>query len=104
MGILGNPTLRLFIGAALISLSPVWVKLVSVSPTTSGFYRVLIGGLALAAYLAFSGQRLQLSRRTWQILLLAAVFLRLTSGSGTGAFITSVPVWRRCSRISRFLS
>lgn len=77
MRILGNPTLRLFIGAALISLSPVWVKLVSVSPTTSGFYRVLIGGLALAAYLLFSGQRLQLSRRTWQILLLAAVFFAL---------------------------
>ena len=77
MRILGNPTLRLFIGAALISLSPVWVKLVSVSPTTSGFYRVLIGGLALAAYLVFSGQRLQLSRRIWQILLLAAVFFAL---------------------------
>ncbi|MGB5333321.1 MAG: DMT family transporter [Woeseiaceae bacterium] len=77
MRILGSPTLRLFIGAALISLSPVWVKLVSVSPTTSGFYRVLIGGLALAAYLVVSGQRLQLSRRTWQILLLAAVFFAL---------------------------
>ncbi|MDH3578703.1 MAG: DMT family transporter [Gammaproteobacteria bacterium] len=74
MRILGSPTLRLFIGAALISLSPVWVKLVSVSPTTSGFYRVLIGGLVLAAYLVFSGQRLQLSKRTWQILLIAAVF------------------------------
>jgi len=74
MRILSSPTLRLFIGAALISLSPVWVKLVSVSPTTSGFYRVLIGGLVLAAYLVFSGQRLQLSKRTWQILLLAAVF------------------------------
>ena len=35
MPLLGNPTLRLFIGAALISLSPVWVKLVTVSPTTS---------------------------------------------------------------------
>jgi len=77
MRILGNPTLRLFIGAALISLSPVWVKLVSVSPTTSGFYRVLIGGIALAAYLVASGQRLQLSRRTWQILLLASVFFAL---------------------------
>ena len=77
MRLLGNPTLRLFIGAALISLSPVWVKLVSVSPTSSGFYRVLIGGLALAAYLVFSGRRLQLSRRTWQILLLAAVFFAL---------------------------
>jgi len=77
MQTLGNPRLRLFIGAALISLSPVWVKLVEVSPTTSGFYRVLIGGLALAAYLLVSGQRLALSRRTWQILLVAAVFFAL---------------------------
>jgi len=75
--ILGNPTLRLFIGAALISLSPVWVKLVDVSPTTSGFYRVLIGGLALAAYLLISGQRLALPKRTWQILLVASVFFTL---------------------------
>jgi drug/metabolite transporter (DMT)-like permease len=77
MRLLGNPTLRLFIGAALISLSPVWVKLVSVSPTTSGFYRVLIGGAALALYLLISGQRLQLPKRTWNILLLAAVFFAL---------------------------
>ena len=77
MRILASPTLRLFIGATLISLSPVWVKLVSVSPTTSGFYRVLIGGTALAAYLLLSGQRLQLSRRAWEILLIAAVFFAL---------------------------
>jgi drug/metabolite transporter (DMT)-like permease len=77
MRLFGNPTLRLFIGAALISLSPVWVKLVSVSPTTSGFYRVLIGGAALAVYLLISGQRLQLSKRTWKILLLASVFFAL---------------------------
>jgi len=75
--ILANPTLRLFIGAALISLSPVWVKLVSVSPTTSGFYRVFIGGAALALYLAVSRQRLELSKRTWRILLLAALFFAL---------------------------
>jgi len=75
--ILANPTLRLFIGAALISLSPVWVKLVSVSPTTSGFYRVFIGGMALAIYLVVSRQRLELSSRTWRILLLAAVFFAL---------------------------
>lgn len=77
MRLLGNPTLRLFIGAALISLSPVWVKLVSVSPTSSGFYRVLIGGLALAAYLIVSGQRLQLARRVWQLLMLASLFFAL---------------------------
>ncbi len=77
MRVLGNPTLRLFIGAALISLSPVWVKLVDVSPTTSGFYRVLIGGAALAVYLLVSRQRLALSKRSWQILFLASVFFAL---------------------------
>lgn len=69
--------MRLFVGAALISLSPVWVKLVSVSPTVSGFYRVLIGGVALALYLLFSGKRLGLSRRAWWMLLFASVFLAL---------------------------
>ncbi len=70
---LASPRLRLFVGAALISLSPVWVKLVSVSPTTSGFYRVSIGGVALALFLAVSGRRLQLSRRAWWILMLASM-------------------------------
>ncbi|MEM8816808.1 MAG: DMT family transporter [Pseudomonadota bacterium] len=72
-----SPTVRLFVGAALISLSPVWVKLVSVSPTVSGFYRVLIGGVALALYLLLSGKRLGLSRRAWWMLLFASVFLAL---------------------------
>lgn len=77
MPILGNPTVRLFIGAALISLSPVWVKLVSVSPTTSGFYRVLFGSAALAVYLLIKRQRLQLSGRAWTILMGASVFFAL---------------------------
>jgi len=75
--LLANPTLRLFIGAALISLSPVWVKLVDVSPTTSGFYRMLIGGVALAGYLLITRKALDLPRRTLQILLLAALFFAL---------------------------
>ena len=72
-----HPRVRLFAGAALISLSPVWVKLVSVSPTTSGFYRVFIGGTALAVLLIVTRQRLGFSRRLWWILLLAAVFFAL---------------------------
>ena len=72
-----NPTIRLFVGAALISLSPVWVELVSVSPTTSGFYRVLIGGAALALYLLVTGRRLGLSRRVWWILAVGSVFFAL---------------------------
>jgi len=72
-----NPRLRLFAGAAMISFSPVWVKLVSVSPTTSGFYRVFFGGVALALFLAITRQRLHLSKRVWLILILSCVFFAL---------------------------
>ncbi|NNC55954.1 MAG: DMT family transporter [Woeseiaceae bacterium] len=77
MRYLANPTVRLFAGAAMISFSPVWVKLVSVSPTTSGFYRVLFGSIALAAYLLFKKQRLNLSTRAWTILIGASIFFAL---------------------------
>lgn len=72
-----SPRLRLFAGAALISLSPVWVKLVSVSPTTSGFYRVLIGGVVLTTYLLIMRKRPGFSGRVWSLLALAAVFFAL---------------------------
>ena len=77
MSYLGNPRLRLFVGATMISFSPVWVKLVSVSPTTSGFYRVLIGGTALTLFLLVTRQRLQLTRRVWLLLAAGAVFFAL---------------------------
>ncbi len=64
-------------GAALISLSPVWVRLVTVAPTTSGFYRTLIGGGALAIYLLVTRQRLGLSKRIIIVLLAGAVFFAL---------------------------
>ena len=75
--LLANPLLRLFAGATFISFSPVWVKLADVSPTASGFYRLAIGGVALALILAVSGRRLQLSKRAWQILVVAAIFFAL---------------------------
>ena len=74
---LKTPHVRLFAGAALISLSPVWVTLVSVSPTTSGFYRVAIGSVALIAFLVLTGRRLRLPKRTWTILMLASAFFAL---------------------------
>ena len=74
---LHTPRLPLFLGATLISLSPVWVKLVSVSPTVSGFYRVLIGGGALALYLIFTRRRLELSRQTVTILMISAAFFAM---------------------------
>lgn len=73
--LLANPTLRLFIGAALISLSPVWVKLVQVSSTTSAFWRLAIGGVVIAAYLVASRKRLQFSVRVWWLLAVAAFLL-----------------------------
>lgn len=69
--------LRLFAGASLISLSPVWVKLVEVSPTTSGFYRAAIGGVALTLYLLVSRQGFRLSRWMWGMLIVASVFFAL---------------------------
>jgi drug/metabolite transporter (DMT)-like permease len=75
--LLANPTLRLFIGAALISLSPVWVRLVDVAPSTSGFYRVVFGGAALVIYLLATQRQLHLSKRTWWLLLAASFFLAL---------------------------
>lgn len=77
MMFLANPRLRLFIGAALISLSPVWVRLVDVSASVSGFYRVVFGSAALVLYLLVTRKRLQLSKRTWILLVVAAVFLTL---------------------------
>lgn len=77
MRLLANPTLRLFIGAALISLSPVWVKLVDVSATSSAFWRVAIGGSVLAAYLLITRRRLKFSTRLWGVLAVAALFLAL---------------------------
>ncbi|MFK8052147.1 MAG: DMT family transporter [Woeseiaceae bacterium] len=51
MRFLLNPQFRLLLGAAVISFSPVFVALVSVSSTTSAFYRVAIGGVVLLAWL-----------------------------------------------------
>lgn len=74
---LRNPQLRLYVGAILISFSPVWVKLVNVSPTTSGFYRLAIGGVALTLFLLVKRQRLGLSKRAWSILVFGAIFFAL---------------------------
>lgn len=74
---LKGPHLRLFVGAVLISLSPVWVKLVSVSPTTSGFYRVAIGSVTVLLFMAFARQKLELSKHAWLFVGLAGAFFSL---------------------------
>jgi drug/metabolite transporter (DMT)-like permease len=74
---LQNPRLRLFAGALMISFSPVFVKLTSVAPTTSGFYRVLFAGTVLALYLLVTGRRLLLKAGAWIALVLSAIFFAL---------------------------
>jgi drug/metabolite transporter (DMT)-like permease len=75
MQLLANPTLRLYIGAALISLSPVWVKLVDVSATASAFWRLAIGGVVIAVFLVLARKQLGLPARIWFVLALAALLL-----------------------------
>jgi drug/metabolite transporter (DMT)-like permease len=71
-----NPHFRLFAGAFLISFSPVFVRLVSVSPTASAFYRTLFGGIALVLYLVVH-RRGPPPRRIWIALGCAAIFFAL---------------------------
>jgi drug/metabolite transporter (DMT)-like permease len=46
------------IGAVLISFSPVFVRVADVEPMAAGFYRTLVGGLALALYVRLHGDPL----------------------------------------------
>jgi drug/metabolite transporter (DMT)-like permease len=61
-------------GAFMISFSPVFVSLVNVSPTTSGFYRGCFGGVALTTFIFLSGRRLSFNKSIWIALLFSAVF------------------------------
>jgi len=71
---LSNPRIRLFIGAFMISFSPVFVSLVDVSPTTSGFYRVFFGGLVLTIVIIASRRRFVFTRSIWMTLIFSALF------------------------------
>ncbi|MCF8031878.1 MAG: DMT family transporter [Desulfarculaceae bacterium] len=71
------PLAFLLAGAALISFSGVMVKLTSVGPGTSAFYRMLIGGLGLSLWALWRGQRFWAG---WPVLggaLLAGFFIAL---------------------------
>jgi hypothetical protein len=69
---LRNPHFRLFAGAFLISFSPVFVRLVSVAPTTSAFYRTVFGGVALLLFLLAGRGRPAPARSAWLALGSAA--------------------------------
>ena len=61
------PTVKVAVGAMLISFSPVFVKLADVGPAAAGFYRLFIGGIVLAA-IAFTTRRLRRLGRTSLVL------------------------------------
>lgn len=68
---------QLIAGAVMISFSAVFVKLVSVPPATSAFYRMLFGGLVLLGIVLWRRERIRLKPAAIGMLCLAAVFFAL---------------------------
>lgn len=68
---------RLIAGAVMISFSAVFVKLVSVPPETSAFYRMLFGGVILLVIVLWRRERLRLKPAALALLALAALFFAL---------------------------
>ncbi len=68
---------QLILGAIMISFSAVFVRLVTVAPTVSAFYRMAFGGGILLAVVLLRGERVKLSRGAFLVLTLAAFFFAL---------------------------
>ncbi len=98
-----TPRLRLFVGAFLISFSPIFVGLADVSPTVSGFYRVFIGGIVLTLFVLVSGRRFNFVYATWVAIIAAAAFFAadlwfwhrsvLYIGPGLGTLLANMQVF-----------
>ncbi|HVA55232.1 MAG TPA: DMT family transporter [Gammaproteobacteria bacterium] len=68
---------QLLTGAVMISFSAVFVKLVSVSPATSAFYRMFFGGLILLGIVWWRKERVNLKASALAMLCVVAVFFAL---------------------------
>ena len=77
---LANPTLRLALGAALISFSPIFVRLVSVEAEVSAFYRVFFGAIILLSYLCFKKSYQRVNKSFLLIMVMAGIFFALDLG------------------------
>lgn len=75
-----NPTLRLALGAAMISFSPIFVRLVSIEAEVSAFYRVFFGAIILLSYLLFKRDYQPVKKHFLWIMLLAGFFFALDLG------------------------
>jgi drug/metabolite transporter (DMT)-like permease len=69
--------LRVLGGAAMISFAPVFVRLMTVPPTTSAFYRTLIGGFMLLTLVRIRGERLWSGRGAFLALFAAGLCFAL---------------------------
>jgi len=70
------PVLMIF-GATLISFSGIFVKLADVSPTVSGFYRALIGGLLLLGITAWRKESIWIGARAFRLIFFCGIFFAL---------------------------
>lgn len=68
-----SPQVRVLAGAFCISFSAIFVRLVDVPATTSGFYRVAIGGAGLLVLLAVTRTRISFSIKAWLTLILCSL-------------------------------
>lgn len=68
---------RLLAGAAMISFAPVFVRLLDMPPTSSGFYRTAIGGVVLAIMVVFRQERFWSGPAAFAALLAAGAFFAL---------------------------
>jgi drug/metabolite transporter (DMT)-like permease len=69
-----SPFARLVAGAVTVSFAPVFVRVVSVSPTTSAFYRTLVGGLILVVLVRARRERLYAGHAALPALVAAGLF------------------------------
>ncbi|MEE8119841.1 MAG: DMT family transporter [Gammaproteobacteria bacterium] len=69
--------LKLVFGALMISFSAVFVKLVDVGPTVSAFYRMLLGGGALALVVLYRRESFWFGKRAMIAASVAAIFFTL---------------------------
>lgn len=65
------------IGAIMISFSGVYVKLVNVNPTVSGFYRMFFGGVCLSLVVVIKKDNVWHGFRTFNLSVLCGLFFAL---------------------------
>lgn len=72
-----SPYIAVPIGALIISFSPVLVRLTTVSPDSSAFYRVLFGGITLMIISIARREKISVPLKIWGLVALTGVFFAI---------------------------